>query len=132
MERESLDVLPQIMKIPAQPLKTKWILTQGHRNVTALFLFSEKDYQFITENSRAWDKRDNETYSLSGEDFYHNWLPEEAREGIEAKTLVNGSYKLMNIQSYDPDMFYLEGGRYVFGQMIALKNNYILVSLWGD
>ena len=65
--------LTYIMSLPIKPLKVKW-QSLNNNDLTALFTYSEKDYQCIIDNSTAYESVHN--VQLMAE-FYRDWLKYE-------------------------------------------------------
>lgn len=134
IQGNDLDILPELMNMPAQPVSVKWTITDERRGLMALFLYSHDDYEYILSHSKKWGSNGNKVlFSTMAFDIYDNWLPEKAKQNIDVIRFGDIAYKLMGIDSYDTDIYVAPAkSDYRNGKFIALSNNYIFLVLAQD
>ena len=122
-------ILNKLISIPAEPITVKWEINESKEtgSLRALLKFKDEDKLHILKNSASFDKLENDT--LDSESC-EQWLPEDAKVGIETKK--NGSaYTLIDVIAIQPNLFtQTELSPYVNGSITPLSGGYILVSLY--
>lgn len=125
-----MGLLPRLMSIPGKPVSVKWELDESRENagnLVALLEYSTADKQNIITNS---NKVENPSSDRIDAEFYDNWLPEEAKKGIETNK-IEGVYELKGVIPLLPNLFtQTELSPYVNGSVTPLAGGYILVALY--